>query len=157
MSTCGADVDVIDVSGHTIGHIAFHIASERLLFSGDSLMAAGCGRLFEGEPSMMWVSMQRLAALPDDTRVYFGHEYTLYNLRFMASIAPDPDVIHQRIAEESSRLDAGEFSTPTTIGLEKSTNYLLNPHVEGLAESLGLHSADPGVLFSEIRKRRDNF
>jgi hydroxyacylglutathione hydrolase len=116
--------EVIDTGGHTLGHITYFAAAERLAFVGDTLFALGCGRLFEGTATQMWASLSRLAALPDDTKVYCAHEYTASNARFALSVDNNP-----RLAERSEAIFAararGEPTVPTSIGLEKATNPFL--------------------------------
>jgi hydroxyacylglutathione hydrolase len=116
--------DVIDSGGHTLGHIAYFDAADRVAFVGDTIFALGCGRLFEGTPQQMWASLSRLAALPDDTRVYCAHEYTASNARFALSVDADPALKARAEAVFAARA-RGEPTVPTTIGLEKATNPFL--------------------------------
>ncbi|CAN7296264.1 hydroxyacylglutathione hydrolase [Ensifer sp. ENS07] len=153
----GRNVEVIETPGHTAGHICFHFPQDKLLFAADTLFALGCGRLFEGTPATMWQSLSRLMALPDDTTVYFGHEYTLSNARFAVTVDPDNAELKARAAEiEEIRCDGG-FTAPTTIGLEKRTNPFLRAADPGIRAHLGLRDADDAAVFAEIRKRKDNF
>jgi hydroxyacylglutathione hydrolase len=125
---------VMTVPGHTQGHVAFHFAEDAAIFTGDTLFAMGCGRLFEGSPADMWGNMERYAALPDETRVYCGHEYTLSNARFAAQAEPgNPDIAARLVKVEALRA-AGEPTVPTTIGEERATNPFLRA---GSAEELG--------------------
>lgn len=119
------EATVIDTPGHTAGHIAFHLPSAAAVFVGDTLFAMGCGRLFEGTPADMHASMRKLAALPDDTAVYCGHEYTLGNARFAAATAPDNAAIADRLRKVQAQRAAGEATVPTTIGIERQTNLFL--------------------------------
>lgn len=126
---------VIETPGHTSGHIVFHMADDALLFSGDTLFAMGCGRLFEGTPAQMFTNMQRLGALPDDTIVYCAHEYTASNGRYAAVAEPDNAAITGRIREVDALRAAGEPTVPTTIALERATNpFLRATAAEELAE-----------------------
>ncbi|WP_085810080.1 hydroxyacylglutathione hydrolase [Sphingomonas sp. TZW2008] len=126
---------VMTVPGHTQGHIAFHFAGDGAIFTGDTLFAMGCGRLFEGTPSDMFGNMQRYAALPPETRVYCGHEYTLSNGRYALVAEPDNAAIRERMVEVEARRAAGEPTVPTTIGAELATNPFLRARsVEELAE-----------------------
>ncbi|WP_267395076.1 MULTISPECIES: hydroxyacylglutathione hydrolase [unclassified Sphingomonas] len=126
---------VMQVPGHTQGHIAFHFADDRAIFTGDTLFAMGCGRLFEGTPADMFANMQRYAALPDDTQVYCGHEYTQSNGRYALSAEPGNQAIVDRMAQVDAARAAGEATIPTTIGLERATNpFLRAATVEQLAE-----------------------
>jgi hydroxyacylglutathione hydrolase len=113
---------VMDLPGHTAGHIAYYLPDERLLFVGDTLFAMGCGRLFEGTPEQMFSNMRTLERLPDDTLVYCAHEYTQANGRFALSVEPDNSALRQRMEEVDAARRAGEATVPTTIGLEKATN-----------------------------------
>lgn len=151
------DAKVFDVSGHTIGHIAYYFSDDGLLFCGDALFALGCGRLFEGTPAQMWESLQKLSALPDDTVVYCAHEYTQANARFALSVEPDNDALQARALEiEALRAD-GRPTVPSTIGIEKKTNPFLRPMSADLQSTIGLTGADPVEVFAETRRRKDNF
>lgn len=118
----GLEAAILDVPGHTAGHIAFHIEAEATIFTGDVLFAMGCGRLFEGSPEQMHANLQRMAALPGETEVYCGHEYTLSNGRFAVSIEPGNADIAGRLAFVEAARARGEATVPTTIGLERATN-----------------------------------
>ncbi len=125
---CGAQFKVIEVPGHTLNHIAFFSTPSGqapVLFSGDTLFAAGCGRLFEGTPKQMFRSLNRLLALPDNTQVYCAHEYTEANLRFALSVEPGNQDIVQRVREVSGLRAQGIPSVPTNIKIEKATNPFL--------------------------------
>lgn len=113
---------VIDVPGHTAGHIAFHFAEQRAVFVGDTLFALGCGRLFEGTAAEMYASLGALMALPDDTTVYCAHEYTAANARFALSIDPDDLVLAERAAAIDAARAGGRPTVPTSIGVERATN-----------------------------------
>jgi hydroxyacylglutathione hydrolase len=113
---------VIEVPGHTSGHIALIFEPERVAFVGDTLFAMGCGRLFEGTPAQMYRSLQRLAALPEDTRLYCAHEYTLANARFAVHAEPGNQAIAERLARVQSMREGGEFTVPTTVAQERETN-----------------------------------
>ncbi len=118
----GIAASVIETPGHTAGHIVFHLPAEAVAFTGDTLFAMGCGRLFEGTPEQMHANMQRLAELPADTRVYCGHEYTLSNARFALSVEPTNADIAGRLREVEALRARGEPTVPTTIALERATN-----------------------------------
>lgn len=113
---------VVAVPGHTAGHIAYAFDADRLLFSGDTLFAMGCGRLFEGTPADMFASLARLMAMPDDTAVYCAHEYTEANGRFALTVEPDNRALIARMADVRARRAEGLPTVPTTIGLERATN-----------------------------------
>jgi hydroxyacylglutathione hydrolase len=153
----GRAVEVIATPGHTAGHVCFHIPQDRLLFAADTLFALGCGRLFEGTPAEMWDSLQKLMRLPDDTDVYFGHEYTLSNARFAVTVDPDNAELATRASEIERRRAEGRSTLPTTLGLEKRTNPFLRPHDPGIRRTLGLEDASDIEVFAEIRRRKDSF
>ncbi len=154
----GSDpVEVIDVSGHTVGHIAFYAAESSALFTGDSLMALGCGRLFEGTPAQMWASLCKLAALPDETIVCSGHEYTQSNAKFALTVDPDNAALLDRVAEINRARAAGEPTVPSTLALEKATNPFLRAENPAIQSLLGMENADPAAAFAEIRARKDRF
>ncbi len=140
---------VIDVGGHTLGHIAFHDAAGRIAFVGDAIFALGCGRLFEGTAEQMWNSLTRLAALPAETTVYCAHEYTASNARFALSVDDDPD-LRARAAEIFAMREKGIPTVPTTIGAEKATNPFLRAPL--LRPDL-----PPAKAFAEIRAAKDVF
>ncbi|GGH32320.1 hydroxyacylglutathione hydrolase [Alsobacter metallidurans] len=146
---------VIDTPGHTANHINFHFAGEKILFSGDTLFSLGCGRLFEGTPAQMWTSLQKLAALPDDTRVYCGHEYTLSNARFALTVDPDNAALRERAAEVEQLRAAGSFTLPTTIGREKATNPFLRAADPAVAAAVGMAGRTPLEVFTELRERKN--
>jgi hydroxyacylglutathione hydrolase len=114
--------EVWAIPAHTAGHIAIHFAAAKAIFVGDTMFAMGCGRLFEGTAAQMHANLQRLAALPDDTRVYCGHEYTLANARFAVTVEPDNDDIARRLGQVEAMRERGEVTLPTTIGEERRTN-----------------------------------
>lgn len=125
---------VIEVPGHTLGHIALLFDEERVAFVGDTLFAMGCGRLFEGSPEQMYRSLQRLCGLPADTRLFCAHEYTLANARFAAHIEPDNRAITDRLGRIAQLRDAGRITVPTTVGEERETNpFVRSTNVEEFA------------------------
>ena len=134
---------VIEVPGHTLGHIAIVFEDERIAFVGDTLFAMGCGRLFEGTPQQMYASLWRLTQLPDDTRLYPAHEYTLSNARFAAHADPENSAIADRLAEIEAMRDAGQITLPTTVAQERATN----PFV----------LATDWEHFSQLRGAKDSF
>ena len=148
---------VIDVPGHTIGHIAFHFPESRLCFTADSLMAGGCGRLFEGTPRQMHASLAKLAALPPETLICSGHEYTATNLRFAATLEPDNPALISRIAEVATRRAQGIPTVPVPLQVELDTNPYLRAHLPALKTAVGLPDADDVTVFAEIRARKDKF
>jgi len=134
---------VIEVPGHTLGHIALVFDDEQVAFVGDTLFAMGCGRLFEGTPAQMYRSLQRLTGLPDDTRLYCAHEYTLSNARFAVHVDPQNSAVARRLAEVEQLRERGEITVPTTVAQERETN----PFVRATDE----HE------FARLRKDKDSF
>ncbi len=156
--TIGAQAGrVIDVPGHTIGHIAFHFAESQMAFTADSLMALGCGRLFEGTPAQMWSSLSKLMALPDDTLICSGHDYSKGNAAFALSVDPDNAALHARIsAMEADRL-AGRPMAVVPLALEKATNPFLRAHLPAMkAAHDRLHASD-AESFAHLRHLKDTF
>lgn len=146
---------VIDVGGHTLGHVAYYVAKENVAFVGDSLFALGCGRMFEGEPKQFWTSLSKLAALPDDTTLYCAHEYTASNAKFALSVDPDNEALKNRV-EEIKRLRAANRATvPMTLAEEKRTNPFLRAPL--LKTRLGMAEALDHEAFARIRQMKDNF
>ena len=134
--TLGLSLQVIDVPGHTLGHIAYYSAQQGFVFCGDTLFAGGCGRLSEGTPAQMVGSLAKLSSLPGDTRVYCAHEYTLSNLKFAAEVEPGNAELSDRIQRERAKRDQGEATVPTSIALERATNPFLRAHQKEIQESL---------------------
>jgi hydroxyacylglutathione hydrolase len=160
----GLDFDVITVPGHTLGHIAFFSAQtdSPILFCGDTLFAAGCGRLFEGTPAQMLASLDRLAALPDDTRVCCAHEYTLANLRFALAVTPDDPAVNQRYQSAVKTRDAGQPTLPSTVAEERRSNPFMRIDDASLVDALlahqqGLARDDRSALFACLRQWKDSF
>lgn len=149
--------EVIEVSGHTIGHIAFHFPQSRLAFTADSLMAAGCGRLFEGSPAQMWQSLQKLAALPSETLICSGHDYLKGNLAFALSLEPDNPLLKYRIETVEGMRREGRLPMPWTLAEELNTNPFLRADQAILKKAVGLADAPDDVVFAEIRARKDKF
>lgn len=156
--TIGSETgSVIEVSGHTIGHVAFHFPDSAAVFTADSLMALGCGRLFEGSPEMMHASLARLAALPPDTLVCSGHEYTASNAKFALTIDPgNPDLISRVGAIEAARAE-NRPTVPSSLRDELDTNPFLRADDPAIRARLGLETADDAAVFAEIRVRKDKF
>ena len=153
----GFSFNVIETPGHTLGHITYHCPEARLAFAADTLFPLGCGRVFEGTMAQMWDSLLKLRALPDDTVVYSGHEYTMGNAKFALSVDPDNAALQARMAETEAKRAAGESTVPTTIGAEKAANPFLRADDTTLAANVGLSGADSAEVFGEVRVRKDNF
>ncbi len=150
-------VDVIDVPGHTLGHVAYHIPVAKALFTADSLMALGCGRLFEGTPEQMLESLTQLASLPDETLVYSGHEYTATNAAFALTVDPENADLKARADNIKTARANGRFTVPSLLSLEKSTNPFLRSHSKGIKETLQMPDASDIEVFTEVRLRRNEF
>ncbi|MDB5920172.1 MAG: hydroxyacylglutathione hydrolase [Massilia sp.] len=159
---------VLDVPGHTLGHIAYvadkpgATGGEPWLFCGDTLFAGGCGRIFEGTPAQMADSLRKLAALPEDTRVYCAHEYTLANLRFASAVEPGNQNLRNRVVTDSARRAAGEPTVPSTIGIELATNpFMRYREPEIVASLVAAHKLDaaasPVTAFAALREWKNNF
>ena len=154
----GERVQVIEIPGHTLGAIAFVVAG--CLFSGDTLFVAGCGRVFEGTMAMMQASMAKLRALPPDTAIYCGHEYTQNNLRFAAAIEPGSSAIGARQAWASGLRDASRPTVPARLADELETNPFLRwdvPAVIAAAQARGADGTSPASVFGAIRTAKDQF
>ena len=134
---------VIEIPGHTLGHIALHFADARVAFVGDTLFAMGCGRLFEGTAQQMYASLQRLGSLADDTALYCGHEYTLANARFAAHAEPDNPAIAARLDQVERLRSAGQITLPTTVADERATNPFMR--------------ASDWTEFARLRAEKDSF
>ncbi|MEM9967418.1 MAG: hydroxyacylglutathione hydrolase [Pseudomonadota bacterium] len=148
---------VLDVSGHTIGHVAYHVPGAKAVFTADSLMALGCGRLFEGAPELMWRSMQKLMQLPPETTVCSGHEYTASNAKFAVTIDPENPALLSRSQDISQRRAQNVPTVPSQLSLELATNPFLRCADENIRKTLGMPKASDAEVFAEIRKRKDNF
>jgi hydroxyacylglutathione hydrolase len=146
---------VLNVGGHTLGHIAYVFDADNVAFVGDALFSLGCGRLFEGTPQQMWSSLQKIAALPDDMTLYCAHEYTQANARFAITIDPANRALQARIAEIAKLRAEGRATVPMTLSVEKATNpFLRAPRLKG---ALMLPNAQDWEVFADIRRRKDNF
>ena len=159
----GLALSVLDIPGHTAGHIAYVGAGSLapLLFCGDTLFAAGCGRLFEGTPIDMVTSLDKLAALPAATLVYCGHEYTLANLRFALAVEPGNAALQQRETTARAQRAKGEPTLPSTIGDERATNPFLRTGETTIRAAASAHAdrelADRVGVFAEIRAWKNEF
>jgi hydroxyacylglutathione hydrolase len=148
---------VLEVPGHTSGHIALVFDEDLALFSGDTLFALGCGRLFEGTPAQMWHSLLKLRALPGAMRVYCGHEYTQSNCRFAVTIEPENHDLRERAKWIGERRAAGLPTIPSTLAEESRTNPFLRADCAELLAANGWAGRDPVEVFGELRRRKDNF
>lgn len=148
---------VMDVSGHTVGHVAFHFPHSHVAFTADSLMALGCGRVFEGTMAQMHDSLSKLAALPPDTMICSGHEYTEKNAKFALTVDPDNPKLKSRLSEVESRRRAEKSTVPSTLEDELATNPFLRTSDPDIQAQLGMVGAEPDAVFAEIRARKDRF
>lgn len=166
--TQGDSINVLDVEfstlsipGHTLDHIGFYSESEQTLFCGDTLFYAGCGRIFEGTPEQMYSSLQKLAALPDDTKVFPTHEYTQANLKFASAVEPDSPYVLNAVHKTDQIRNRNLPTLPTTIGAEKCHNPFLRSHqppvIAAATEQSGTLVVDPVEVFAAIRQWKDNF
>ena len=149
--------DVIDVPGHTLGHIAFHAPSEKLLFAADALFSLGVGRMFEGTPEGMWEGLLRLRGLDPDTKIYCGHEYTLSNAAFALSVDPDNEALKARAAEAQHQIDNGEHTIHSILADEIAANPFLRADDPAIAKAMNLEGAPASAVFGALRKAKDNF
>lgn len=157
----GLELDVLEVPGHTLDHIAYVAAQQEWLFCGDTLFAGGCGRLFEGTARQMTTSLAKLARLPDATAVYCAHEYTLANLRFAVAAEPGNSLLQARLVAEQAKRSHGEPTVPSTIALEKRTNpFLRNTEPAIIATLQNTHrltGQEPVEAFAALREWKNSF
>ncbi|PTX56031.1 hydroxyacylglutathione hydrolase [Litoreibacter ponti] len=150
-------VDVIHTPGHTMDMLNFHIASEGIVFVGDTLFVMGCGRLTEGSPADMWPSLQKLMALPPETQIYCSHEYTLTNARFAITVDPDNIALKTRLLDVEQLAEQGDPAVPSTLKAELETNPFLRAADPGIRAQLGMTEASDLDVFAELRRRKDAF
>lgn len=147
--------EVIATPGHTNGHVSFWFPDEALLFAGDTMFVMGCGRVLEGKPATLWESLKKLRALPPETRVFVGHEYTQSNARFARTVDPaNPQVAARAKAVDDARA-AGKPTVPTTIAEELATNPFLRSDSPDVAAAIGMPGRDPAEVFTELRERKN--
>ena len=153
----GIRVEAIDTPGHTLGEISYYLPDARTVFAADALFSLGCGRLFEGDAAMMWESLKRLRALPDDTMLYCGHEYTATNARCAIALDPGNLALQERVKQVETLRVEGKPTIPVLLGEEKRTNPFLRADVAELKEAMGMADAAPAEVFAAIRKTRDTY
>jgi len=153
----GRTVHVLATPGHTLDHVTYWIADEKLVFTADLIFSLGCGRVIEGDHAMMWNSIKKVRELPDDTTLYCGHEYTQANARFALTVDPDNAALKERAAEVDRLRAAGQPTLPTTLGREKAANPFLRADDPGLMRNLKMANARPAEVFAAIRTRKDKF
>ena len=151
------EAKVIETPGHTLGQVNYHFEEDAVAFCGDTLFSLGCGRAFEAPYAVLWSSLVKLAALPGETQVFCGHEYTQANGRFALTIEPDNPVLKARV-EEVARLRAEKRPTlPTTIAAELAANPFLRAEKPSVQAAVGMLGADPAAVFAALRARKDRF
>lgn len=153
----GARALVLETPGHTTGHIAYHFEEDAVLFAGDTLFSLGCGRVFEGTMDQMYYTLENLAQLPPQTRIYCGHEYTKANAKFALTVDPSNALLIDRARAVDELLDAGKATLPTTIALENATNPFLRCDDPEIRRGLGMADADAAEVFAVLRERKNVF
>src|SRR5436309_8835314 len=148
---------VIETPGHTAGHISYFLPADKIAFVGDTLFSIGCGRVIEGNAEMMWNSLLKLRALPDDTRIFCGHEYTAANIRFAKTVEPDNARLLEREQEVAKLVAAKTMTIPSLMGEEKAANPFLRADIPDVAKSIGLLGKPAWQVFGEIRERKNRF
>jgi hydroxyacylglutathione hydrolase len=153
----GASALVIETPGHTKGHISYFFPEDGMVFVGDTLFSLGCGKLLEGDARMMWHSLQKLMALPPETNLYCGHEYTRANAKFALTVEPGNSALQARAAEVNALAEKGAPALPTTIAQELATNPFLRPSSPEIQARLGMAGRELWEIYGETRKRKDRF
>jgi hydroxyacylglutathione hydrolase len=149
------EIRVIETPGHTIGHVTYWIPGASVAFVGDTLFAMGCGRIFEGNAKVMWASLNKLMALPPETEIYCGHEYTAANAAFALTIDPENAQLQKRAKDVAEQRSKDLATLPTRIDLELETNPFLRPHVAAIRQRLGMQHDPDWRVFAEIRERKN--
>jgi hydroxyacylglutathione hydrolase len=161
MELCGIDIVAMKTPGHTSDHVCYYIPSRLdepgVLFTGDTLFAGGCGRIGDCTPGRLYDSLHRLAGMPGDTLVYCGHEYSVQNYMFAASVEPDNDLVRNRLISVREAVEAGKPTVPTTIEEERSLNVFLRTGQDELKKAIGLSHASAVEVFAELRRQKDIF
>ena len=153
----GCDVQVLHTPGHTTDMLNYYLPQQGVVFTGDTLFALGCGRLFEGNADMMWQSLNKLMALPAATKVYCSHEYTEANAKFAVTVDPENTALQSRFEEIKQLRSEGKATVPTTIAEELATNPFLRADDKSIRAHLGMADASDAEVFAVIRQRKDNF
>jgi hydroxyacylglutathione hydrolase len=148
---------VIETPGHTKGHISYFFPEDGIVFVGDTLFSVGCGKLLEGDAKTMWHSLQKLMALPPETKLYCGHEYTRAYARFALTVEPGNEALRVRAAEVDALAERGAPALPTTIARELATNPFLRPSSPEIQQRLGMEGRELWEIYGETRKRKDRF
>jgi hydroxyacylglutathione hydrolase len=153
----GLQAHVWETPGHCADHVSYWFAADRAVFAGDTLFTLGCGRVLEGSYGDLWSSLQRLAALPEEAKVYCGHDYTVSNARFALAADPENEALKARAAEAERAKAEGRFLVPTTIGIEKATNPFLRAGDPAVAKAAGRPGAKPAEVFAALREWKNRF
>jgi hydroxyacylglutathione hydrolase len=151
----GYQVEVFETPGHTLGHISYHIPQANVAFVGDTLFTMGCGRVIEGTMEQMWSSLGKVAALPPETMIYSGHEYTLSNAKFCLSMEPENNALSARLAEVEALRAAGKATVPSRLDQELATNVFLRVKSAAVRKRLGLEGVEDWKVFAELRERKN--
>ncbi len=152
-----AEAQILDIPGHTSGHIAYWFEDDDVLFCGDTLFSLGCGRLFEGTPAQMWASLSKIRRLPDTTRIYCGHEYTEANGRFALTVEPENSDLASMMARIRETRARGQPTVPSRLSDEKAANPFLRADKGELQAAIGMAGSDPVAVFAHVRSQKDNF
>lgn len=153
----GLEVQVFETPGHTRGHIVYFFPADKMLFAGDTLFALGCGRAFEAPGAVLYESVMKLAALPGDTKLYCGHEYTLSNGKFALAVDPDNKALQERMKEVAALRDKQQPTLPSLLAVELATNPFLRANDPAIRRQLNMASAEPAAVFTELRERKNKF
>ncbi|MCB0362507.1 MAG: hydroxyacylglutathione hydrolase, partial [Bdellovibrionales bacterium] len=148
---------VIEVPGHTLGHIAFWFPEDKILFCGDTLFSLGCGRLFEGSPQQMWHSLQKIRSLPEESQIYCAHEYTLANGKFASYLEPENEELAAYLQKAKEMRSLNQPTIPCLLKMEKKLNPFLKPLSPPILSKLGIYCSDPLEAFTQLRLRKDSF
>jgi hydroxyacylglutathione hydrolase len=148
---------VIETPGHTKGHVSYYFPKDGVVFVGDTLFSVGCGKLLEGDAKTMWNSLQKLMALPPETKLYCGHEYTRANAKFALTVEPGNEALQARATEVDALAELGEPALPTTIAQELATNPFLRPSSPEIQQRLGMEGRELWEIYGETRKRKDRY
>ena len=148
---------VIETPGHTRGHIVYYFDADRLLFAGDTLFALGCGRAFEAPGEVLYESVMKLAALPGNTKLYCGHEYTLSNGKFALSVDPGNQRLQHRMKDVAALREKSAPTLPSLLSIEMETNPFLRAGDPDIQKNIGMNGADPAAAFAELRERKNKF
>ncbi len=151
------NITMLETPGHTLGSVCYFVEPDKILFTGDTLFSMGCGRLFEGSADLMWQSMQKIRALPDETQIYCGHEYTLSNAAFALQVEPDNPALQRRVNDVKALLCAHKDTLPVSLGTEKATNPFLRADCPELQRYFGLQGSAPLDVFTATRALKDKF